>query len=651
LAGTDKEFVKKIKEAIDLVAFVGETVPLRRSGKYFTGLSPFTKEKSPSFFVQPEKQTWHCYSTDQGGDLLDFVMLTKSLTFREALEMLAAKANIPMEVSNKSPEQIARERALEEEKKVFYKLNKFAAKFYQDMMDKPEGGIARDYAEKRQISRDALLNFAIGYAPDSWTSLRDYFLAIKAPMVKSYELGLFRTKGGEKPKEDGSNLFDTFRNRLIFPIRDVHGEVLGFGGRWLGPSNADAPKYLNSPESLVYEKDKTLYNLDQARKPIRDMETVVLVEGYMDCLSLVQAGFPNVVANCGTALTKNQAIILRKLAPKVICLYDSDAAGQAATEKAMNLFLETDGYPLLGARLPDGKDPDEFLKSHGDDGMLLMANILSNSPALLDTWIDKQIADTPRTLQARTETADRIAAKLSKLKDDLWIQARLPGLATGLDMEPDFLFGAIRKYKRGFGNSVDSGPASASMAGAPGFSNARPVLPPRPSYGALNARTSGKGKQNQSQGGKRDVGFDRRFLGDVLKNPSWIAALREQHARNPGVVLPFIQDDGFKTVLAKILEPLPPGQGEDERIQEALEGLRDQPRLRSFLSECTMRGDDGIPSNDLEAALTRLRDVSLKIRATALQAQIDEAERSGDGARSEALLLELLDLRRQRAQR
>ncbi|RZA00936.1 MAG: DNA primase, partial [Proteobacteria bacterium] len=303
MAGSDKDFVKKIKEAIDIVAYVGETVPLRRSGKYFTGLSPFTKEKSPSFFVQPEKQTFHCYSTDQGGDLIDFVMLTKGFAFREALEFLAAKANIPMEVSNRTPEQAARDRALDEERKIFFKLNRFAARFYQETFESSDGGIARDYAEKRGIERDYLLSFGIGYAPDSWTALRDLFLKIKAPMVKSYELGLFRTKGGEKPKEDGSNLFDTFRNRLMFPIRDVNGEVLGFGGRWLGANNAEAPKYINSLESVVYEKDKTLYNLDQARKPIRDMETVVLVEGYMDCLSLVQAGFPNVVANCGTALT------------------------------------------------------------------------------------------------------------------------------------------------------------------------------------------------------------------------------------------------------------------------------------------------------------------------------------------------------------
>lgn len=640
MAGSDREFVAKLKDAIDLVAFVGESVPLKRSGKYFTGLSPFTKEKTPSFFVNPERQTFHCFSTDQGGDLIDYVMLTKGFGFREALEFLSARTGIPMEASNKSPEQIARERAIDEEKKIFFKLNRFAARFYQETFDAPEGALARDYAAKRGIDRDSLLAFGIGYAPDSWTALRDYFLKIKAPLMKAHELGLFRTKAGDKPKEDGSNMFDTFRNRLVFPIRDVNGEVLGFGGRWLGPASTDAPKYLNSPESIVYEKDKTLYNLDQARKPIRDMEAVVLVEGYMDCLSLVQAGFPNVVANCGTALTRNQAMALRKLAPKVICLYDSDAAGQAATEKAMNLFLETEGYPLLGATLPEGKDPDEFLRTHGENGTLQMAGILQNSPAILDGWIEKQIAETPRTIQGKAESADRIASKLSKLKEELWIQARLPGIAQALDLETDFLREAVRKYRKGFGG-VDSSPVSS----------AKPVLPPRRPTGALNARTPGKGKQIQGQSGKRDVGFDRRFLGDVLKNPSWIAALREQHARNPGVVLPFLQDDGFKTVLAKILEPLPPGQGEDERIREALESLRDQPRLRSFLAESTIRGDDGLPSNDLDAALNRLRDESLKRKAADLQHQIDEAERSGDGARSEALLMELLDLRRQRAQR
>lgn len=642
MAGTDREFLAKLKEAIDLVAFVGESIQLRRSGKYFTGLSPFTKEKTPSFFVNPERQTFHCFSTGQGGDLLDFVMLTKGLSFPETLKFLSDRSGIPLEMSHKSPEQQAHDRAVDEEKKLIFKLNRFAARFYQETLEGPDGGLAREYCSKREISPESVLAFAIGYAPESWTSLRDYFIKIKAPLLKAYDAGLFRTRGGEKPKADGSNLFDTFRNRLMFPIRDVQGEVLGFGGRWLGPNDPQSPKYINSPESVVYEKEKVLYNLDQARKPIRDMEAVVLVEGYMDCLSLVQAGFPNVVANCGTALTRKQAMTLRKLAPKVICLYDSDAAGQAATEKAMDIFLENEGYPLLGARLPDGKDPDEFLKAHGSDGMLQMAEILQNSPALVDLWMEKVCSETPRTIQGKAEAAEKISQKLAKLKEDLWIQARVPVVARLLDIDQAFVRDAVRKYRKGF---------APNEAGAPPDNSAKNLRPPSMLASRLNSQNSGKGKQIRGAGGKRDLGFDRRFLSDVLKNPVWIAALREKHARDPGVVLPFLADDGFRTMLAKILEPLASSLGEDERLQEALEVLRDQPKLRNFLAESSMRGDDGIPSSDLEAAISRLRDESLKRRATELQMQINEAEQSGDAERSENLLKELLELRRQRAQR
>jgi DNA primase len=632
-----KEFTQKLKGAIDIVDFIGETVALRRSGKYFTGLSPFSKEKSPSFFVNPDKQTFHCYSTDQGGDLIDFVMLTKGFSFMEAMEFLAAKAGIPMEITRKSPEQIAKDQAVDEEKKLFFKLNRFAARFYQEQLDGPEGAVARDYVQKRAIDHDSRLAFAIGYAPDSWTALRDYFLKIKAPLLKAYDLGLFRTRGGEKPKEDGSNLFDTFRNRLIFPIRDVNGEVLGFGGRWLGSSTAEAPKYLNSPESVVYEKDKVLFNLDQARKPIRDMESVVLVEGYMDCLALVQAGFPNVVANCGTALTKTQAGLLKKMAPKVICLYDSDAAGQAATERAMTLFLETEGFPLLGAKLPDGKDPDEFLREHGDQGKLQMAEILQNSPALLDLWIEERVAEAPTTLQGRTETLDKITQKLSKLRDELWIHARIPGLAQSLGVEPELIMGAIRKYRRGFG--VEARPVVQAKT-APNL----PQNPPRP----INSFRE-KGKQNQALNGKRDLGFERRFLSDLMKNPNWIVALREKQATGPDSVLSFVKNPGIRSVVAKALEPLKVGETEEERIQEIIEGTREFPQLRNLLSEAMVRAEDALPVSELDAAVARLRDESMKRQAADLQQQIDEAERRGDAEATGTLLQKLMELRKQRA--
>ena len=627
-----KEFIQKLKEAVDIGQLVSETVQLRRSGKYLTGLSPFTKEKTPSFFVNPENQSFYCYSTNQGGDVLTFLELTKGLSFREALEFLAARTGMELDDQKKTPEQVAQDRRDAEEKKLLLKLNRFAARFYQEMLEGPDGSLGRDYVKRRGITQEAVLSFAIGYAPDSWTALRDYFLKIKAPMLKAHELGLFRTKGGEKPKEDGSNLFDTFRNRLIFPIRDVHGEVLGFGGRWLGAANADAPKYLNSPESSVYEKEKVLYNLDQAKKPVREMETVVLVEGYMDCLSLVQAGFPNVVANCGTALTRTQASILRKLSPKIICLYDSDAAGMAATERAMNLFLENEGFPLLMARLPDGKDPDEFLRNHGENGSLLMAEILQNSPAALDLWIEKRIVDAPSSLQGKTEILDKIASKLAKLRDELWIQARLPGVAKGLGLELELLTDAIRHYRKGFVTSQERDKAISGPFSTRNVVVKKPVVPE-------------KRKQSQARNGTSDGGFERRFLSDLLKRPTWITALRE---RDSGEVLPHVTNPNIRQALTKLLDPLKADESEENRLQQLQDEMREVPELRNLLAEALVKLDDEPPARELEDAIHRLKDEALKRRATELQERINEADRTGDTAASEAMLRELMELRRQR---
>ncbi|HEY8279853.1 MAG TPA: DNA primase [Bdellovibrionota bacterium] len=637
-----EEFIAKVKASVDIVDVVGESVQLRRSGKYLTGLSPFTKEKTPSFFVNPETQSFKCFSSDQGGDVFTFLRLTKGLNFPEAVAALAEKIGMALEETNKSPEQIERERKLSEERKAALKLNRFAARFYQEQFEGEAGAAARDYAKKRGILPESILGFALGFAPDSWTALRDYFLKIKAPMVQSYELGLFRTKGNEKPKADGSNLFDTFRNRLVFPIRDPQGEVLGFGGRWLGPASAEAPKYLNSPESAVYEKDKILYNLDQARKPIRDLETAVLVEGYMDCLALVQAGFTNVVANCGTALTRTQVGILRKLAPRVICLYDSDKAGQAAMEKAMNLFLEVEGVPLLGARLPDGKDPDEFLREHGEEGRLRMAEILQNSPALLDDWLEKTVQEGSSTLQGRMDTLNKIAPKLAKLRDDLAIQARLPGLAKSLELEGDLLIEAVRKFKKTFlAHRATGSQSNSSSAGT--YANAK-TLPPSAAFKLQKSR------QIQGASGTKGIGFQRRFLRDLLRNPTWLESLRKLDPQNCMAVLAPIDDAGIQQTLGKVLEPLAPEETEGQRVGSLLNVFRDQPDIRNLLAEVSMEAEDELPAKDLESALRRLKEESLKKRAFELQERIHQAEAKGDMQTSEALLLELTELRRQRAQ-
>ena len=643
-----EEFLSKVRSAVDIVALVGETVPLRRSGKSLVGLSPFTKEKTPSFHVHPDKGTFYCFSTSQGGDVFTFIKLTKGLTFPEAVAYLAQKAGIELEQTNRTPEQIAADRKRAENKKLYLKLNQYAARFYQECLEGPQGGIAREYVAKRQIQPDSVLQFALGFAPEGWTTLRDYFEKIKAPMIPAYELGLFRTRGGEKPKEDGSNFFDTFRNRLIFPIRSPEGDVLGFGGRWLGANSAESPKYINSLESPVYEKDKVLYNVDQARKSIRELETAVLVEGYMDCLALVQAGFPNVVANCGTALTRTQVGMLRKLAPKVICLYDSDKAGQAAMDKAMDLFLEAEGWPLLGARLPDGKDPDEFLREHGEEGQLRMAEILQNSPALIDTWIESTVAEGSKSLQGRTDTLNKIAAKLSKLRDDLSIQARLPGLARLLDLDAELLRDAVRKHKKSFmAGSEPVKPAPGAPGGGYESQNRNAKTLPQ-----IRGRAGGpvqKNRQIQAPSVRKDFGFQRRFLGDLLRNPGWVESLRKMPASDLTTVLSQVDDVGIQQALNKILEPLQPHETDGERVSGLLNVFQEQPEIRNLIAEASMKLDDAFPS-DLEGALRRLREDSLRKRAADLQERIRKAEESGDAQASESLLQELTELRRQRAQ-
>ncbi len=644
-----EEFIAKIRSAVNIVDIVGETVQLRRSGKSLSGLSPFSKEKTPSFYVNPDTQSFMCFSTNKGGDVFTYLMLTKGLKFPEAVALLADKAGVPLEQPNKTPEQMALDRKRSEDRKLFLKLNQYAARFYQETFEGPLGAAAREYALKRQISADAILQFALGFAPDSWTSLRDYFLKIKAPMISAYELGLFRTKGGEAPKADGSNLFDAFRNRLVFPIRDPQGDVLGFGGRWLGPNNAESPKYINSPESPVYEKDKVLYNVDQARKSIRDLETVVLVEGYMDCLALVQAGFTNVVANCGTALTRTQVGMLRRLAPKVICLYDSDKAGQAAMEKAMTLFLEVEGLPLLGAHLPDGKDPDEFLREHGEEGQLRMAEILQNSPALVDGWIEATVREGSSSLQGRTDSLNKIAAKLSKLRDDLAIQARLPGLAKLLELDQDLIIQAVRKHKKSFmeGREIPRSMNASVGSGILSSSSANPNAKTLPPFRSQNQQ---KNRQIQAPSVRKDFGFQRRFLGDLLRNPSWIESLRKLPAPDLAAVLSLVDDVGIQQALNKILEPLSPPETESDRVSGLLNVFRELPEIRNLIAEATLKLDDAVFVANLEGALKKLKDESLKKRAADLQERIKKAEESGDAQLSEALLLELMELRRQRAQ-
>lgn len=632
----DRDLIQKIKEAINIVDIVSEQVVLKRSGSQLKGLSPFSQEKSPSFFVNPETQTFYCFSTNQGGDVIDFLTLTKGLTFPEAIEHLADRSGIELQHVRRSPAEVAAAKKEAELRKIYLKLNRYATHFFRSQLEGELGAEAREYTKKRALAPATIEAFSLGYAPDSWTALRDYLMSVKAPLLHAVELGLLRARQGEKPREDGSNLIDYFRNRLMFPIKDVQGEVVAFGGRYLGKESSDAPKYLNSPETPVYNKSGVLYNLDRARKHIRNQDLVVLVEGYMDCIALDQAGLPYVVANCGTALTPHHVKLLRAHASRVVSLYDSDEAGQRATERNMDLFLDVEGFPLLAGTVPQGKDPDEFLRTHEEAGALELEKSIQSAPAILDIWIDKQIKAAPNNLQARTATLERVAEKLAKLKQDLWIQARISGLASGLGVDVPLVVAAIRKFRKDF--RYASGQMQAtnrpnSLLGTGSFSR---------------GATAQKSEQIQGRGGKKTVGFEVRFFADVLRYRGWIEALRSRCADSLQETMAQLSDEDIRAAFLFLLAPLKGEETETSRLGAFQGWARENARIRNLVAEALADfGAGEAPEGRLDAALERLKKSSLERQRKKLSSQIQEADVRGDHAAIELLQRELASVIRE----
>lgn len=341
--------VERVRRATDLVELVSETVRLRRQGRNWVGLCPFHHEKTPSFTVSPEKQLFHCFGCQASGDVFSFLMRRDGIGFREALERLARRAGIELDepADPRERERRRRRRAMEE-------MLELAAGWYQEWPRAPEGGAARRYLEARAVGAESVRAFGLGWAPGGNRLLQRLERAGLDP-GPALAAGLLA--------EGEHGLYDRFRERLIFPIRDERGRLAGFGGRLLGEGQ---PKYLNSPESEIFSKRRILYGLDRAAPRIRNRGRAVLVEGYMDALTAQQAGFEETVASLGTALTAEQAQILRRLAEEVVICYDADAAGQEATLRGLEL-LRAAGLRLRVAELPEGKDPDELIRRRGPE--------------------------------------------------------------------------------------------------------------------------------------------------------------------------------------------------------------------------------------------------------------------------------------------
>lgn len=393
-----RNLVQEVLERNDIVDIVSEYINLQKSGKEYKGLCPFHSEKTPSFMVNREKQVYHCFGCGASGNVITFIMGMENIDFGEAVRYLAEKCGISIYEAGKT--------SSENEK--LYEINRIAALYYYRNLQSKNGERAFEYLKNRKIIELSIKAFGLGYAVSGWDNLLKYLRS------KGYSFDLMM-KAGLVLKREG--YFDRFRDRIIFPIFDVKNRVIGFGGRTVGEG---IPKYLNSPQTPIFNKSKVLYGLNKARKYSR--ENLIIVEGYMDVISLYQAGIKNVVASMGTSLTLDQAKLLKKYTKEVLIAYDTDTAGQEATLRGIEILRE-EGLEVKIIEIPDGKDPDEFVKNHGREGFIeLIKNALSYTDyKLMRLEKNYDLKNSEGQIKYLRE-AIKIISKLDQLEREVYIK-------------------------------------------------------------------------------------------------------------------------------------------------------------------------------------------------------------------------------------
>ncbi len=412
------EIIREIRERAVILEVISDYVVLKKSGVNYLGLCPFHSEKTPSFNVNTAKGIYHCFGCGVGGDAISFIMRMEGLSFPEAVKFLARRVGVVI------PERAepAAEKRLRDERECLYEVHEIAGKFYEDLLrDGSAGAACRHYLEKRGVDAEMARLYGLGYAPDSWDSLTRFLERKKFPLAEAEKVGLVRSR-------ERGGYYDGFRNRLLFPIRDVHGRVIGFGGRVFDDS---LPKYLNSPESPVYHKSEVLFGLGMAKQAMREKGEAFIVEGYFDHLALYRAGVRNVVATCGTALTGAHLKLLRRFAGKAYLLFDADKAGKKATVRSMEIFLQ-ENFPARVVQMPAGEDPDSYLEKYGSNAFegLVAAAVPVFEFFFRDLCSQEDIG----SVEGKVKVLEELAPRLRKIPDaverDLYLReiARFLGI-------------------------------------------------------------------------------------------------------------------------------------------------------------------------------------------------------------------------------
>ena len=423
-------FAERVRVASDIVAIVSDYVALKKNGRNHWGCCPFHNEKTPSFSVRQDKGFFYCFGCQTGGNVFNFIMKIENLSYGEAVRFLAEKAGIPLPQRERTPQELERERELSR----LWKVQALARDFFYACLTKTNLGKAGSaYFARRGLSEETIERFQLGYAPAAWDKLS------KALVRRGFSEETL-VKAGLAVDRQSDGVDDRFRNRVIFPICDERGRVAGFGGRVLDDSQ---PKYLNSPESVIFNKRRILFGLDQAHKAIKSEGYALVVEGYMDVVTAHAHGILNAVASLGTAFTAEQGKKLLKYAPQIVFAYDSDSAGQNATLRALHIVREL-GAQVRVLTLPDGKDPDEFLRRHG--AAAFRERIAAALP-LVDYQVERALRSADiSTLEGKVSVVGKLVPLLAQLQNAVEVDACVVRLSDTLRIDEAAIRSELQKF-------------------------------------------------------------------------------------------------------------------------------------------------------------------------------------------------------------
>ncbi len=579
------EVVEEVRARADIVGVIGEHVQLKKAGKDFKGKCPFHDERTPSFHVIPAKGMYHCFGCQKSGDVFKFLMERSGLDFVTAVKTVGARSGVEVR-------EVRGRRTEDDPNRPLYEANAFAKDFYQRALwegDRSES--ARQYLEQRGITREIADRFGMGYAPEGWRNLRD--AALKHGIDEGVLLDVGLVKRGERsPKDDP---YDRLRERVIFPIESLGGKVVGFGGRIL-PGGSSQAKYLNSPESAIYHKSDILYGLGKAKNEVRRASAALVVEGYMDVVSLAAAGVNNVVAVLGTSLTHQHAQLLKRFTSKIYLLFDSDKAGLRATFRAADALLSQGLHPSV-ITLPDGEDPDSVVRT---GGATALQQYIDQAVDVLDRKIQiLEEMDYFSSIDRKRRAVDRLLPTLRAVADPTLRDLYIERVATRMGVRRSTLEAELAQP------DTDQPRASAPPAARP-----------------------------RSAARIRGMGPERQILLLMVKDRTWIERGRTELAPDE------LDDQTYRSVYEALL-----GQPD---LTHAPTELADPARARldELLADSSEMSE---AARVFTESLARIRGAPVNRRLQALDDEIAEALRSGEEERAQGLLAEKQRVSRQRA--